>query len=93
VLTLSDQGMLVCFALNTLWAQAQDEDCPGCCPNCCAPCYLLRELDEGGLLDDVVRQAPPELWQGVSWWRNNQVDRNWLHASQQCMARPRCADA
>lgn len=83
MLTLEQQGMLVCHMLNVL---PQGDDLPegvaesGCCPSCCAPCRLLCDLDRDGLLTTVVKQAPEYLWgDGVLWWKDGGVDRRWLH--------------
>lgn len=82
MLTLSQQAMLVCDALNRLPSAADLEHRTveyGCCPQCCAPCGLLCDLDRDDLLTKVVRQAPEHLWgEDVAWWIDGGVDRVWL---------------
>lgn len=91
--------MLVCHALNQLphpqelaegqpWAEK-------CCPDCCAPCGLLRDLDDDGTLDTIVRKAPAGVWgDGWAWWSDEGgVDKDWLYASWGCTSQPKCLRA
>lgn len=68
---------LAAYALDCLWAADQEDD--GCCPTCCAPCHSLKEMLDGGQLDDVVRAYAVSCG-GSVWWdlANDQVDRAWL---------------
>jgi len=96
MLTAAQQGTLVVATMDKLpWLgdylndDMGTED--GCCPDCCAPCGVVREIDQAGLLDTVVTWAPNHLWgDGTMWWRNGSVDRTWLYAIWDCQSRPHC---
>lgn len=94
MLTPEMQGMFVCDALNHLPhpedVAEQNEFSRGCCPDCCAPCYALRELDQQGILDDVVLMAPEYLWVDIAWRKDGKVNREWLAAVWDCQSIPRC---
>lgn len=75
---MKNYATLVCYALDQLWVQGEDD---GCCPQCCAPCSVLKELQDSGLLNALVRQAPEHLWLNAAWWINLMVDPEWLSAA------------
>lgn len=86
--------MLVCDALNRLPDPTDlASNMPfveKCCPDCCAPCDLLRELLRVGTLDEIVRWAPRHLWQNVSWWTPQGVNKQWLADCWECTSIPKC---
>lgn len=93
MLTLTQQGLLVCDALYRLPHPEDLAEGIGdrCCPDCCGPCGLLRELLDTGLLDTVVRQGPPHLWRdGVAFMKDGAVDKDWLRACWACTSDPPC---
>lgn len=73
-------GVLTHHALNELYTS---ED--GCCTKCCAPCAALKELDEQGILEEVVHlwefhdDGTPTLIDDGAWWKNGKVDRSWMY--------------
>ena len=76
---LQAYGKLTHHALNELFV-----DDEGCCPECCAPCHALKDLDDEGVLDSVVRlwaeydDGTPTLT-NHSWWKEDKVDREWMY--------------
>jgi hypothetical protein len=53
-------------ALYHLWEVVCSEDDQGCCPGCCRQCWAIRQLNDAGQLDGVLRpfaaQFRGELW-------------------------------
>lgn len=78
---LEAYAMLTHHALNTLYKEG------ACCYRCCAACSAIQYLDEQGILDAVIRnweflsdgERIPYHTNWCGWWRNGQVDRDWLY--------------
>jgi hypothetical protein len=82
-------AILVVHQLNMLWyaAQNDDSDDRGCCADCCAPCGIVRDLLDVGVLPDVIGWAPEHL---TETWQP--LDEAWLRARWACRSRPPCGD-
>lgn len=93
MLTLEQQGILVVCALGKLaWpGDIEAGRADRCCPACCAQCALLKELLEAGVLTTVVKQAPEHMWgDNLDWWKDGQVDADYLRANWACTSWPPC---
>lgn len=93
MLTLQQQGIAVVCLMGKL--SHPDDIVAGrsdqCCPDCCADCALLKVLLDAGVLTTVVKQAPEDMWgDGFSWWKDGQVDPDYLRANWACTSWPPC---
>jgi hypothetical protein len=51
-----------------------------CCSTCCAPCGVLKDLADSGMIHYYVRAAPAHLLVGSAWWVNDAVNLPWLYS-------------
>lgn len=65
-------GVMVVHELNVLWNSP-------CCATCCAPCGVLKEMADTGIIHFYVRSAPNNLADGSAWWLpGGAVNLEWL---------------
>ena len=68
-------GIMVIHSLNVLYGDA-------CCATCCAPCGVIKEMADTGIINFYVRAAPEELFKGSAWWvagADGMVNVEWLY--------------
>lgn len=66
-------GILITHELNVLWGTP-------CCSTCCAPCGVLKDLADSGMIHYYVRAAPEDLTSDNDWWAGGAVNLTWLYS-------------